>query len=215
MATRVGKHDWRRLVKSSYPRELRSTKATMLLLAELMSADGTLAAWRGQMADAAGLPLRSLDRHIARAVRGAWLRHEMHGGKRRRAVYSATIPEQFCAPQMADRTSVLRATQYAQNPQFCAPPSGELNKDTHERSEYVALDRTRGRRDDHGEIRVTAKDERQERADEGVTRDPSAAVASPDGRQEHAPIPAQSATAGDYRPRARAPRTFSRFGGGS
>lgn len=115
---------WRRAVTSTpFPVGMRPVKATLLSLP--MNPDGILEAWRDDVAAAAGVPLRTLDRHLARACSASWLHQQVRGGHGRRAVYTARIPGEVvrhkwqtacvsCTPEMADNDRELCATGYAQ-----------------------------------------------------------------------------------------------------
>lgn len=151
---------WRQAVASSaFPATERAIRGTLLCLVDLMTSTGELMVWRDELIDVTGLPARTIDRHLARAVAAGWLTHETQGGKRRRAVYRATIPgdpddrsvrhsrraeRQFCAP------STRRPT-----PQFCAPPSGAHQEESTSVSEHGAVDDHRDRRTDHDGSRVS------------------------------------------------------------
>jgi hypothetical protein len=93
-----------------------------------MTPDGDLRRWRYQLAEATGLPERTLDRHLQRAVDAGWLVRTVAGGNGRKAVYKANIPTS-CAPKVAHNPGELCATCSYATPERCAPPGGELNKD--------------------------------------------------------------------------------------
>lgn len=149
---------WRQAVASDrFPRTERVIRGTLLCLVHLMTPTGELKAWREDMVDATGLPARTLDRHLSRAVDAGWLIRETPAGKRRMAVYLATIPDD--AP-----TSSVRHSWRAED-QFCAPSTRVQNsssvrhlvansiKKSPSVSEGVAVDDQRGRRTDHDDGR--------------------------------------------------------------
>ena len=64
-----------------------------------------------------------------------------------------------------------RATEYAQLPQSCAPPGGELNKEERTVGEHVALDELRERRTNHDDSRDNRQhDETKSGINEKTTR---------------------------------------------
>ncbi|GAB3349963.1 hypothetical protein [Modestobacter lapidis] len=146
---------WRQAVTSdAFPKSERVVRGTLLCLVELMTPTGELKAWRDQMVEATGLPPRTVDRHLQRAVEAGWLTRETPAGKRRMAVYLATIPTD--GPGSSVRHS-WRADE-----EFCAPSTrvqnsssvrhlvAHFNKEqsTHV-SEYLAVDEHRGTRGAH------------------------------------------------------------------
>jgi hypothetical protein len=163
----VNRAAWRRAVGSeAFPRELRSIRGTLLLLAAGMTADGELNVNRARLIELAALPPRSLDRHLARAVNGGWLNHVVHGGHGRRSRYQATSPSDSCAPLMADNTTELRATNGIQldgvaRHSLRGYADGVARHlvansiDKGEQSEHLALDQDRERRTDHNGDRVS------------------------------------------------------------
>ena len=90
---------WRDAVASAaFPSELRVVRGTLLCLAPLMTPDGILDKERARLADVAGVPSRTLDRHVSRAVAAGWLDHVTAGGNGRNGVYRASIPaDELCA----------------------------------------------------------------------------------------------------------------------
>ena len=141
------RNEWRKaMMTDAFPQSERVIRGTLLCLVELMKSDGTLSVWRDQAEAVTGLPARTLDRHLARAVAAGWLVHEVQGGKRRKAIYSAAIPDgsvrhsrrteaKFCAPSTRMPT-----------PEFCAPPSGAHQRDRANDSERLAVNDHRGPR---------------------------------------------------------------------
>lgn len=93
---------WRQAVASDrFPRTERVVKGTLLALAELMASTGELHEWRDSIAEATGLPVRTLNRHLERAVSLGWLMREVPGGNGRKSLYRAVIPGEGCAPEVA------------------------------------------------------------------------------------------------------------------
>lgn len=153
----VNRREWLRAVKSAgFPRELRPIRATLLTVADVMTADGTLSTARGKLVERTGLPARTADRHLARAVAGGWLAHTRRACLGWLAEYRATVPDLHdydseCAPRAARNPELLPANSGAQLPAGCAPPStsicglrcapsgGALNKES-EQSEVEAVD---------------------------------------------------------------------------
>ena len=83
--------DWRRAISAAtFPVGMRPIKATLLSLP--IDADGRLCAWRDDIATTTGLPVRTVDRHLARACDAGWLTHDVQGGHGRRGTYTVSIP---------------------------------------------------------------------------------------------------------------------------
>lgn len=156
MRVTTNRRQWLRAVKSAdFPRELRAIRATLLTVADVMTADGTLSTARDRLVERTGLPARTVDRHLARAVAGGWLAHTRRGCLGRLPEYRATVPDLYddseCAPQMARNPELLPANSGAQLPAGCAPPStrisgtrcapssGALNRESEQR-EVEAVD---------------------------------------------------------------------------
>lgn len=142
---------WRDAVASAaFPAEMRVVRGTLLCLARLMTPDGTLDKSRAQMTDAAGLPPRTLDRHLARAVSAGWLEHVQSGGHNHNGKYGAALPEpDLCAPLLARNLDLCAPLARMQRHDLCAPPGGELINSRASDSEHVAVNNNRDRRDDH------------------------------------------------------------------
>jgi hypothetical protein len=105
----LDKQSWRRAIKSpKFPAKQRAIRATLLIMSDLMAADGSLCRWRRELVEATGLPERTVNRHLARAVKEGWLAHAAHGGHGRRGTYQAALPVS-CGPLMADNFPKLRA----------------------------------------------------------------------------------------------------------
>ena len=139
---------WRRAIASTpFPVGLRPVKATLLALP--VDVDGGLTGWRDEIAAEVGLPIRTLDRHLARAVDAGWLRHVTHGGHGRRSTYTVQIPDDVARQQWQATDRVARHVVRATTPS-CAPRGGGLNKEHSANvSEHVAVDLHRQRRGDH------------------------------------------------------------------
>jgi hypothetical protein len=80
-------------VASRFPPELRWLRGTLLCLVEVMQPDGTLAVNNERLVEATGLPVRTIGRHLARAVAEGWLLHLTRGGNGRPAAYAAAMPD--------------------------------------------------------------------------------------------------------------------------
>lgn len=89
---RVRRVPWRAEVATRFPPELRWLRGTLLCLVEVMQPDGTLDVTGDRMAEVTGLPPRTLERHLARAVAECWLIHLARGGNGRPASYAAAVP---------------------------------------------------------------------------------------------------------------------------
>ncbi len=168
---------WRQAVTSdAFPTCLRVIRGTLLCVVDLMSADGELAVYREQIKAVTGLPVRTIDRHLARAVDAGWLVHEQHGGQGRRSVYRAEIPTADSAPQLARYRDSGAANSPPEVARYSAthlgdsapstrglslrnsaPSGGALNKESANDSERVAVNDHRGRRPAPEDGRVQPK----------------------------------------------------------
>lgn len=93
---------WRQAVASdAFPRSERVVRGTLLCLVDLMSPTGDLHEWRDDIASATGLPPRTLNRHLQRALELGWLVREKEGGNGRRSLYRAVVPDDSSAPKLA------------------------------------------------------------------------------------------------------------------
>jgi hypothetical protein len=155
------KKSWRKSVNSrSFPRELRSIRYTLITLADRMSPEGVLAAWIDQIEAHSGLPRRTVERHLARAVEAGWLIHIVRGGNSRKGVYQASFPTTASPPSLADYSGLLdaptaatsgpkgaddslelSAIRYGQPVTSSPPHSGGVNRDSASGSEHLALER--------------------------------------------------------------------------
>ena len=161
------------------PRELRVVRGTLLLATDLMTADGVLEVLREKLADQTGLPPRTLNRHLARAVESGWLAHDVAGGNGRRSRYTATMPS--CRPEVAHNPQQLQAMSgppqdgvagHSLVPNSAAV-AGQLVAHSIDRasvSEHLALDQDQDRErgpdhddsraaPDHGERKGSSEDE--------------------------------------------------------
>jgi hypothetical protein len=147
---------WVRAVKSAdFPRDLRSIRATLLCLVDVMSAEGVLSASRDRLADVTGLPVRTLNRHLGRAVEAGWLVHVVHGGNGRRSRYMAVIPNESCGPLSAYNDEELRATYSSATLPELRANWWPTHIDRASVGEHVAVDNYRHRRLDHDGSRVS------------------------------------------------------------
>lgn len=155
---------WRAAVSAApFSTGMRPVKATLLSLP--IDVDGTLTAWREQIAETTGLPLRTIDRHLARACDAGWLRHDAHGGHGRRARYNVQLPSEVARHVWQTNTRVARHVVRATT-SSCAPRGGELLKNYANVSEHVAVNERRRDVDHERKLRVLPDDEEdQERAE--------------------------------------------------
>lgn len=90
---------WRTAVAGpTFPAELRVIRGTLLTLVEVMTTAGVIQEYRPRLAKVTGLPERTVDRHLARAVDTGWLTHPTVGGNGRPSQYVAAFPGRSCAP---------------------------------------------------------------------------------------------------------------------
>ncbi len=142
---------WAQAIKSdTFPQCERVIRGTLLCLVDLMTPTGELRVWREEMIQATGLPARTLDRHLQRAVDAGWLIRETPAGKKRQSVYVTTIP--------SDGPDGSVRQEWRTDEEFCAPSTRIQNsssvrhlvansiKKSASDSERVAVDDQRGRR---------------------------------------------------------------------
>jgi hypothetical protein len=165
----TSRRQWLAAVKvAPFPASQRPMKATLLVLADRMTATGELHVWREEMVKATGVPPRTLDRHLHHALIAGWLVRKVCGGNGRRSLFLATIPGESCAPHAAHNSEPEAgrcAPRVAHNSGSCAPSTrhqlprvvrhlaANSVKKSANVSERVALDDQRGRRIDHAESR--------------------------------------------------------------
>lgn len=155
MTDHVTKARWRHAVEVKWLAAYsRPTKSTLLSVCHLMDRDGTLLASRQEIHDATGIPLRTIDRHLANACELGWLTRTSNGHRGACAVYQAALPTEAIVTDLTEARKARhsRASNGAQsgresaphtrrNPRAeSAPVGGELNKDYAKRSERVAVD---------------------------------------------------------------------------
>jgi hypothetical protein len=134
----VTRKQWLAAVRGpSFPRDLRTVRGTLLLIAPLMTTDGEMNVWREKLRIETGLPLRTVTRHLHRAVDAGYLEHDIHGGHGRPGKYLASVPS--CAPKVARNYPELRATEYPQLTESCGPSGGPINKRSANGSEHGAV----------------------------------------------------------------------------
>jgi len=142
---------WRQAVASdAFPRSERVVRGTLLCLVELMSSTGELSVMREDIVEMTGLPPRTVDRHLSRAVTAGWLIHERHGSRGRRSLYLAHVPGEESAPEVARYSSPgsgdSAPSTRGLTPRDSAPTGGALNKESANDSERGAVDNHRGTR---------------------------------------------------------------------
>ncbi len=137
---------WQKALRSAQvPASFRVVRGTLLALVDELAPTGELCVRREKLEDATGLPTRTLERHLQRAVEAGWLVRTVPGGNGRRAVYETAIPES-CPPFVADKARELPAVYSRATPGSCPPSGGGLNKKSANDSERVAVNDQRGRR---------------------------------------------------------------------
>jgi len=142
---------WAQAIKSdSFPQTERVIRGTLLCLADPMTPTGEMRVWRDQMVGATGLPPRTLDRHLQRAVDAGWLIRETPAGRKRQSVYRTAVP--------TDGPDSSVCHSWRTEDEFCAPSTRIHNassvrhlvansiKKSASVSELQAVDDQRGRR---------------------------------------------------------------------
>jgi hypothetical protein len=147
---------WRQAVASNaFPSAERVIKGTLLALVELMAATGELHEWRDDIAAATGLPVRTLNRHLERAVELGWLVREIPGGNGRRSLYRAVIPGASSAPEVAHNSGSSGPSTRTQLSEVVGHLVAHSIKKSANESERVAVDDQRGRRTSPAVARVS------------------------------------------------------------
>jgi hypothetical protein len=137
---------WQQALKAApFSASQRTVKATLLTLVDLMAVTGELEVWREEMVQATGLPPRTLDRHLHRAVEDGWLVRAVPGGHGRRSLYRAVIPAS-CAPSVAHNVGSCAPPTRTQPPAVVRHPAANSREKSANVSERVAVDPDRGRR---------------------------------------------------------------------
>lgn len=133
----------------AWPSTCRVVRGTLLALAAEMRPDGVVRSLpRDVLAARVGLPVRTLNRHLARAVEMGWLAHR-RGQKYVPAEYRAAIPAvSGCHAWPAEKPSQDATRSSAEKPSQDAT-WWPAHIDRASVSEHVALDKNRERRDDH------------------------------------------------------------------
>lgn len=141
---------WRQAVASdAFPRTERVLKGTLLCLVELMSPTGEVHEWRDTIADTTGLPVRTLTRHLQRAVDLGWLVREIPGGNGRKSLYRAVVPGESCVPEVAHNFPSCGPSTRTQLPEVVGHLVAHSIKKSPSVSEGGAVDDQRRRRTDH------------------------------------------------------------------
>jgi hypothetical protein len=149
---------WQQAITSdAFPRTERVVRGTLLCLVELMTPTGELRVWRDEMVDATGLPPRTLNRHLQRAIDLGWLVREVPGGNGRRSEYLAQIPGSglSSAPEVAHNFRSCEPLTRTQLPEVVGHLVAHSKKKSTHVSEYLAVDDHRGTRPNHDEDRVS------------------------------------------------------------
>jgi len=192
----MNRAQWRREVKrGEFPAGLRIARATLLLLP--MTAEGIITATNEEMAEQTGLPVRTLSRHLAKAVDAGWLERITRGGIGARSRYRAAVPgvrHDWPTPQSESAPDVTcsEAGKCATTGRTSAPESthsrpervrhlmAESIKDSANVSEHRALDQSRDRRPDHDGSRADVPaGEPKDGSDRQAPADPAAVADSP------------------------------------
>jgi hypothetical protein len=145
-------------------------RGTLLALVEAMQPDGVLCAGRIQLAGAAGLPPRTLNRHLAQAVAAGWLTHERRGQKHLVPVYRATIPQQATDGPLS--TGLSGPSTRVLSTGLSGPPGGLLHIESASVSEHVALDESHDRRGEQNGSRATSPQRVKELRSDGEQQMP-------------------------------------------
>jgi len=152
----------------SPPASLRPAKGTLLVLARLMRVDGTLQRGRDELADAARLPRRTLERHLRHAVEVGWLTHAQRGQKYVLPLYQAAFPDTSQrAIRGALRGGLSAPSGCALRTGLSAPLSGALQTESEPSGEAVAVDERRDRRTDPVPSRAAAEPRPRRTAEQG------------------------------------------------
>lgn len=113
-SARLSRRQWQARLDGPWPAEhsrSRVLRGTLRSLAGLMTADGVLSQERDKLAARVGMPRRTLEYHLARAVELGWLVH-LAAGRRRvgYGCYAAADPGSQHAKPCALETSPQRAS---------------------------------------------------------------------------------------------------------
>lgn len=79
--------------RATWTSSARTFRETAKEISGLMEPDGVLLVLEAQITTKTGLPARTVRHHLKRLAELGWLHHDRKGGRGRRAVYSARIPD--------------------------------------------------------------------------------------------------------------------------
>ena len=146
------RRQWETAVRTDrrWPSTCRVVRGTLLALAAEMRADGVIRQRpRAVLAARVGLPERTLNRHLARAVQMGWLSHR-RGQKYVPAEYRAAIPAVSGCQQWPAETGSQHATRSCpENPSQHATWWPTHIEESERMREHDAVDEGRERRADH------------------------------------------------------------------
>lgn len=189
----MNRGQWLREVRrGDFPAGLRIARATLLLLP--MTTEGTITATNTEMAELTGLPVRTLARHLAKAVDAGWLDRIARGGVGARSRYQAALPgvcHEWPTPQgdSAPHVAYSEARECTTNGRTSEPESthsrpervchlvAESIEDSANASEHGALDQGRDRRPDHDGSRDAPDQQHQEQRTDEAAPDTTTTVA--------------------------------------
>ena len=148
------RRQWRAALRSdAFPRDQRVVRGTLLLLVDLVDQEGELHRWREEIAAETGLPSRTLNNHLKRAVTLGWLVLVVRGGNGRRSLYRVAIPEASCGPKVAHNSGSCEPSTRTQLRKVVSHLVAQSEQTEREQGELVALDEHRDRRADHDDAR--------------------------------------------------------------
>jgi hypothetical protein len=190
----VNRRQWLEQVRGRpFPAGQRILRGTLLALP--MGSDGLITASDAVIAESTGMPVRTVARHLAKAVECGWLQRGVQrsgNGNRQRFLASIPTPQyaisgRTSTPELATNTP----DQYAIDGVTSTPQStysqptavrhlvANINKES-EQGEHMALDQDREQRDNHDDSRDNRNDQQTEqRADEQATLEPRSDTHSP------------------------------------
>lgn len=137
---------WLSAVKSrDFPVSLRLVRGTLLCMP--VNTDGTVTASDDEVAEQVGLPRRTVQRHVEKAVSGGWLLRVNRGGHGHRVRMLVTVPE--CAISGALPSVGVRHFLGHSDQPGVRHLVAHINKKRANGREREALVERRQRRDDH------------------------------------------------------------------
>jgi len=182
------RREWLREVQQAhFPTGQRIMRGTLLCLP--MTTSGEVVVTDPEISEVTGLPVRTVSRHLSKAVEYGWLIRESRGGNGSRHRFRAAVPD---INGVSQKWRTANTEEYATSGTRSTPQStyseapgvrhlvANINKDRASVSEHVAVDQEREQRTGHDHSRVSPdRDEAKDSSDDEPTAHSPIAAISP------------------------------------